>query len=360
MTSLGKSASVGTITCKTLNAKTLNPPLSGVVNPLNADLSLGGNDILGCKNMSCSQINFSTINGQPLGSGTLANPLISALDGNGAGGPYSFENIGVGECATLSSSGTISCGSIDATSGTFTTNTLTTSNNGEITGATTATGLATTNQNSIVKEAGSTVNGNKTTTGAINTQRTTTADSLSVVFDTTLSDITCSGLLTGSSVPALSTEDLDITGDMVVNTNAFIGGLTTTKGKLTTAELQMPIIGVLGSSAIPLDLTGIEGGTINLGNGGKGVCYAYSAIPSPNYPIIFTVQTTQENPARVGLFKVQSQLYQTGAGPFPNLVYSEIETTGLNTVKISCFYDAPSSATTTHRVSVIYYPDNTI
>ena len=356
MTSLGKSASVGTITCKTLNAKTLNPPLSGVVNPLNADLSLGGFDILGCKNMSCSQINFSTINGQPLGSGTLANPLISALDGNGAGGPYSFENIGVGECATLSASGTISCGSIDATSGTFTTTTLTTTNDGEITGATTATGPATTNQNSIVKEVGSTVNGNKIISGITKQNRTTTADSLSVVFDSNLSDLTCSGLLTGSSC-ALS-GGLDITGSLNRGGVGSVGGNSTTQGTLTAGELQLPIIDSLGTIAAPLDLTGIEGGTLNLGSGGKGVVYAFSTIPSPNYPIIFTVQTTQDNPARVGMFKVQSQLYQVGVGPFPNLRYFEIDTIGVNTVKISCFYDAPSSATTTHRVSVIYYPDN--
>lgn len=361
MTSLGKDASVGTITCKVLNAGSFNPPLSGVVNPLNADLSIGGNDIIGAKDIDCSQLNFTTINGNPIAGGTLANPLIAPLDGNGAGGPYSFEGIGVGQTITLTATNAISCNGIDATSGTFTTNTLTTSGDGTATGTTTATGLTTTQQSSIVKEAGSTVNGNKTINQKL-TAQAITADSINASSTGTLPDLTTAFTLTCDSIAdsgAIVGLPLSITGDLTLNGWASIGGNSSTFGKTTAGSLRTPITGSLGTDALPLDLTGIEGGTIDLGQfGGKAVVYAWTSNPGSNYPIIFSIKTTgRNNPLRVGNIQVQSQLYQTGAGPFPNLVRYEVDSTGTDTFKITCNYDAPSSATNTHRVSVFYSPD---
>jgi len=360
MTSLGISASVKNITIGTLNAKTLNPPLAGVLNPLQADLSLGNNDILDSKNIKCSQLNFTTLNGQPIGAGTLANPLIAPLDGNGAGGPYSFEKIGVGSCATLTASGAINCKNADATSGTFSVNTLTTSNDGTIGGITSVTGLTTTNTNSIVKEVGSVVNGNRTITGAL-TSQDITASSINNTGVTHLKDLNTTGLLTCDSVAdsgATTGQDLSITGDLTLGTNALIGGNSTNKGKVTAGSLTMPIISSLGTSAVPLDLTAIEGGTLNLGSGGKGVVYAYSTNPGSTYPIIFSVQTTISEPLKKGDLIVQSQLYQTAAGPpYPNLVLTQTAVISPTIFKVYCFYDAPTSTTTTHRVSVIYSPD---
>ena len=351
MTSLGKSAYVGTITIGTLNATTLNPPLVGVLNPLQADLSLGGNDILDAKNIKCSVLNFTTLNGLPIAAGTLANPLLVALDGNGA----SIENIGVGACATTTASGAISCGSADATSGTFTTNTLTTTNNGTITGTTTATGLTTTNTNSIVKEGGSVVNGNRTITGALSAQAIN-ATSLTNSGDSTFEDLTTSGVLTCDSVAEGVGLGMNITGDITLAGNCLMGP---NKGLINAGSLQMPIIDSLGTSAVPLNLTGIAGGTLNLGVGGKGVVYAYTTNPGSTYPIQFFVQTSTTNPLRTGDLIVQSQLYQTAAAPpYANFVAYEILTTGPNTFRITCIYDAPTSATTTHRVSVVYIPDN--
>jgi hypothetical protein len=358
MTSLGLSASVKNITIGTLNAKTLNPPLAGVLNPLEADLSIGGNDILDAKNIKCSQLNFTTINGLPIAAGTLANPLLVALDGNGAGGPYSFENIGVGACATISASGAISCGSADATSGTFTTNTLTTTNNGSITGTTTATGLTTTNTNSIVKEVGSVVNGNRTITGA-KTAKDITATSLTNNGDSTFKGLTTSGVLNCDSVAEGAGLGMNITGDITLTGNCLMGGNNPNKGLITAGSLQMPIVASLGTSAAPLDLTGIAGGTLNLGTGGKGVVYAYTTNPGSTYPIIFTIQTAVSDPLQKGNLIVESQLYQTDAAPpYPNFVSYQTQTTGPNTFLLNCFYDDPSSSTTTHRVSVIYIPDN--
>lgn len=358
MTSLGKSAYAGTITIGTLNATTLNPPLAGVLNPLQADLSLGGNDILDSKNIKCSVLNFTTLNGLPIAAGTLANPLLVALDGNGAGGPYSFEDIGVGGCATLTATGVINCGSADATSGIFTTNTLTTTNDGTITGTTTATGLTTTNTNSIVKEVGSVVNGNRTITGALSAQDIT-ATSVINSGDSALKDLTTTGVLTCDSLTEGVGLGMNITGDITLGANALIGGNDPNKGLITAGSLQMPIIDSLGTSAVPLDLTGIAGGTLNLGVGGKGVVYAYTTNPGSTYPIQFFVQTSTTNPLRTGDLIVQSQLYQTDAAPpYANFVSYEILTTAADTFRITCFYDAPTSATTTHRVSVIYIPDN--
>ena len=353
MTSLGDTAYVGTITIGTLNANTLNPPLAGVLNPLQADLSIGGNDILDAKNIKCSVLNFTTINGLPIASGTLANPLLAPLDGNGAGGPYSFENIGVGACATLTATNVISCGSADATSGTFTTNTLTTTNNGTITGTTTATGLTTANTNSIVK--GSVVNGNRTITGALSAQAIN-ATSLTNSGDSTFEDLTTSGLLNCDSVAEGGGLGMTITGDITLGGNCLIGP---NLGLMTAGSLKMPIIDSLGTSAVPLDLTGIAGGTLNLGIGGKGVVYAYTTNPGSNYPIQFFVQTSTPNPLSTGDLIVESQLYQTDAAPpYANFVSYDTRTTGPNTFRITCSYDAPTSTTTTHRVSVVYIPDN--
>ena len=358
MTSLGNSAYVDTITIGTLNATTLNPPLTGVLNPLQADLSLGGNDILDAKNIKCSQLNFTTINGQPIAAGTLANPLLAPLDGNGAGGPYSFEDIGVGACATTTASGAISCGSADATSGTFTTNTLTTTNNGTITGTTTATGLTTTNTNSIVKEVGSVVNGNRTITGA-KTAQAITATSLTNNGDATFEDLTTSGVLTCNQVAEGVGLGMNITGDITLAGNCLMGGNNPNKGLITAGLLKMPIVDSLGTSAIPLNLTGIAGGTLNLGTGGKGVVYAYTTNPGSTYPIQFSVQISTTDPLQKGDLIVQSQLYQTDAAPpYANFVSYETLTTGPNTFRITCFYDNPTSITTTHRVSVLYIPDN--
>ena len=357
MTSLGRDAKVGTITCKVLNAKTLNPPLAGVLNPLGADLSLGNNDILDCENIGCSQLNFTTLNGLPIAAGTLANPLLAALDGNG----NSFEGIGVGGCATLTTTGAITCKGIDATSGTFTTNTLTTSGDGLIKGTTTATGLTTTNQNSIVKEVGSTVNGNKTINSTMNA-KDITATGLTNSGDSIFKDLTTTGLLTCTAVNdsgALFNQDLTITGNFTLAGNAFIAPNQATLGKLTAGKLKMPVIANLGTEAVPLDLTGIAApGVLNLGGGGKGVVYAWTTNPGSTYPVIFTVQTTATNPLRFGNLIVQSQLYQHAAVlPYAELVSYEILNLTLNTFRVSCFYDNPTSALTTHRVSVIYIPD---
>lgn len=365
MTSLGNEAIVGEITIGILNAKILNPPLAGVSNPLSADLSIGNNDIIGCKNLKCSQLNFTTLNGAVIGSGTLANPLLVALDGNGAGGPYSFEDIGVGGCATLTATSAITCGSADATSGTFTTNTLTTTNDGAITGTTTATGAATTNQNSIVKEQGQSVSGNKTISGALGANGTT-ATTLTNTGIGTLKDLTTTGLLTCDSITdsgaaAVPPQVFTITGDLTTTSVPIgmdIGGNSATKGQITAGSFQQPIVASAGTAAVPLDLTGIVGPTLNLGDGGKGVVYAFSINPSPTFPIVFNIQMNQTDPLKKGTLIGQTQVYQDTGGTIPSFEFFEIESTGASTYQMTFSYDAPSSATTTHRISVIYMPDD--
>jgi hypothetical protein len=371
MTSLGKSAIVDKLDCINLNAKNFNPPLTGVLNPLASDLNCNGAggpySLNNIKNLKTNNITFTTINGAPIGSGTLDNPLLFDLDGNGAGGPYSFENIGVGECATVTATGGVTCNGLDATSGTYSTTQLTTTDN-SIKGAVTVTGLIKANgptqfQNGFI------VNGDKTLTGSqkLTVTGATECDNYtgSLLFPTTASfppiPVTFGGLLSvGGDVEdsgKITDEDLEVNGDMSA-TNLLMNTNDQQRAILTTPSIELPIINALGTQAVPLDLSSSEGGTLDLGSGGKGVVYAWSGLFGPEYPITFTVQLSQSNPLQKGKVEISSQLYQTAGVLTPALTKYFVKAVTTNTFKVTTFYDAPSSATDTHRITVIYTPDS--
>lgn len=366
MTSLGDSAVVNKLECIDLNAKNFNPPLSGVLNPLASDLDCNGAggpySLSNINNLKTDTITFTTINGAPIGSGTLDNPLLFDLNGNGVGGPYSFEGIGVGGCISVTATGAVGCKGIDATSGTYTTNTLTTTGEATNTGTITSTGQIIANNNCLFKNS-YIINGNKTI-ATLNTDKSVNCDNIPSAFlvfpTTTPVKNTFNGLLTiaGDLLDSgkVSDVDLNVTGNITTTGNLLLNAGDPQRAVITCEQLQLPIIDTLGTTGSPLDLSAVEGGNIDLLEGGKGVVYAFSTF-GPAYSITFSVVSTITNPLENGSVQVQSQIYNGTGALTPALTSVEIQATTSNKFKVSCFYDGPSQSTNAHRVSVIYTQD---
>jgi hypothetical protein len=357
MASLTDSAVVGTLNAFKISANEYDPPLTGVINPLNANLSIGNNNIVNANNVSCSNLIFATLNGAPVGGGTVANPLVVALDGNGPGGPYSFENIGVGACATLTAGGNISAGILDATTGTITCTGMTVQQNAAVKDMTTVSNLTTASGNSAFTGITNIVgNGNITQnfTGGDLTVNNINGGSITCSGDTNING----GVLTCTTIAdsgALSGVDMTTTGDLSATDNLFLSG---GGGNLTANALQAPIHNSLGTPAAPLNALGVNVGTISMGeNNGKGVVYAYAAAPGPNYPIEFDLSFTNDNPIDNGTLEISGQLYQNGGGPAPNYVKAIVFPLTATTVRVITHFDGPSSATTTNRINVNYIAD---
>jgi hypothetical protein len=269
MTSLGASATVGTLKANKIFYTQLTPSGGGVApisNPMTSDLDCNGAggpyDITNANNITCNNINFTT-SIPPIPTGFVNNPLDAELKGGG----QNFTNINDIGCNSLTASGLVQCVSLTA-AGPMLGAVLTVNGNTNINGALTATG-------GITSNGGLTVNGDTNINGAA-----VLTGTLGVGGQLTCNTITTNtgpnnisgGLTTNGALNAFG--GISATGNIASGGSIGATGNATFGGYVRARQLQLEPAGTAGAldPNTPYDLAGA---TLNVVMGTKSKARVY-------------------------------------------------------------------------------------